>query len=103
MVSDKQAIAIAETMPKLRHLQIFGDGLTDRGLQAILNGCPDLESLDLRQCFNLTLAGNLRQKCAERIKILHLPHDPTTGYGFTTEIVNFPDYVSEDEFISDED
>ncbi|CAK9321246.1 unnamed protein product [Citrullus colocynthis] len=72
VASDKRAVAMAETMPKLRHLQICGNGLTDRGLQAILDGCPDLESLDLRQCFNLNLAGQLRQKCAQRIKVLLL-------------------------------
>lgn len=92
MVSDREALAIAETMPKLHHLQIFGNGLTDRGLRAILRRCPDLESLDSRQCFNLNFEGQLRQRCAERIKILQLPRDPI-DHEFTTEIINFRDYV----------
>lgn len=97
MVSDKDALAIAENMPRLHYLQIFGNGLTDSGLQAILDGCPDLESLDLRQCFNLKLAGQLGKKCAERIKTLRLPHDPTDGYEFTTEIIDLDCYGSHDE------
>ncbi|KAM7270784.1 hypothetical protein ACFE04_030977 [Oxalis oulophora] len=50
---DKQAIAIAENMHELRHLELVGNKLSRNGLQAILNGCPQLEFLDIRQCFNL--------------------------------------------------
>lgn len=93
---DKGALAIAENMPNLRHLQIFGNSLTNRGLEAILDGCPDLESLDLRQCFNLNLAGQLGAKCSEKIKNLRLPHDPTDDYEFSTEIVEYGDDYEED-------
>ncbi|CAN1844148.1 F-box protein SKIP19 [Linum perenne] len=57
--SDKEAEAIAENMPGLRHLQLFGNKLTNHGLQAILDRCSQLESLDLRQCFNLQMGGDL--------------------------------------------
>ncbi|XP_041026899.1 putative F-box/LRR-repeat protein 23 [Juglans microcarpa x Juglans regia] len=60
---DEEAIAIAENMSELRHLQLFGNKLTNDGLKAILDGCHHLESLDLRQCFNVTLTGNL-ERCA---------------------------------------
>ncbi|CAH8273268.1 unnamed protein product [Arabidopsis lyrata] len=44
---DDDAIAIAESMPELRHLQLIGNGrLTDTGLNAIRDGCPHLEHLD---------------------------------------------------------
>ena len=89
MECDREALAIAKTMPKLRHLQIFGNALTDKGLQAILNGCPDLESLDLRHCFNLKFEGELGNMCAENIKILHLPHDSTDDYEFNTDIIDW--------------
>ncbi|ESQ29536.1 hypothetical protein EUTSA_v10023830mg, partial [Eutrema salsugineum] len=46
---DDIALAIAETMSGLRHLQLFGNKLTDAGLNAILDSCPNLEHLDLRQ------------------------------------------------------
>ncbi|CAE6137812.1 unnamed protein product [Arabidopsis arenosa] len=46
---DDDAIAIAESMPELRHLQLMGNGrLTDTGLNAIRDGCPHLEHLDRR-------------------------------------------------------
>ncbi|PKI59010.1 hypothetical protein CRG98_020578 [Punica granatum] len=47
---DEEARAIAKTMPELRQLQLVGNILTNVGLEAILDGCPHLEFLDLRQC-----------------------------------------------------
>ncbi|XP_022146724.1 putative F-box/LRR-repeat protein 23 [Momordica charantia] len=76
MGCDEEALAIAENMPNLRHLGIFSNSLTDLGLQAILDGCPYLESLDLRHCLNLNLGGQLEKKCSKRIKSLQLPYDP---------------------------
>lgn len=73
-------------MPELRQLQLFGNKLTNDGLQAILDGCPHLESLDLRQCFNVTLTGNLGRRCAERIKHLRFPTDSTDDYELDAEI-----------------
>lgn len=56
---DKVALAIAETMPCLRHLHLFRNGLSDMGLNAILEGCPHLEHLDLRKCLNINLVGDM--------------------------------------------
>ncbi|KAL3351229.1 hypothetical protein AABB24_019702, partial [Solanum stoloniferum] len=42
---DEEAIAIAQNMPELHHLQLLGNKMTNEGLEAILNGCPQLESL----------------------------------------------------------
>lgn len=100
MVCDREAIAIAKTMPKLRHLQILGNALSDKGLQAILDGCTDLESLDLRQCFNLKFEGQLGKVCVEKIKTLHMPHDSTDDYEFNTDIIycdgdDFEDYPND--------
>ncbi|KAF8052683.1 hypothetical protein N665_1520s0001 [Sinapis alba] len=74
-VSDDDALAIAETMPRLRHLQLFGNNLTDIGLKAILDNCPDLEHLDLSQCRNVNLYGDLKKRCSEseRIKVFIEP------------------------------
>ncbi|XP_062163008.1 putative F-box/LRR-repeat protein 23 [Alnus glutinosa] len=80
--SDEEALAIAENISELRHLQLFGNKLTNDGLQAILDGCPHLESLDLRQCLNVSLAGNLGRRCAEQIIDLRRPNDSTDDYEF---------------------
>jgi hypothetical protein len=79
---DEEALAIAENISELRHLQLVGNRLTNDGLQAILDGCPHLESLDIRQCFNLTLAGDLGRRCAQQIKHLRLPGDSIVDHEF---------------------
>ncbi|KAK8671379.1 hypothetical protein V6N13_037975 [Hibiscus sabdariffa] len=81
-VSDDEALAVAQTMPELRHLELLGNGLTNEGLQAILDGCPHLEHLDLRQCFNVHLGGSLEKRCVEHIKTLRRPYDSTHDYEF---------------------
>ncbi|KAJ9565890.1 hypothetical protein OSB04_001856 [Centaurea solstitialis] len=67
---DVYARAIAKSMPELRHLKLFGLMDDDNGVQAILNDCPHLESLDLRGCpyHDLDLDENLEKLCRERIK-----------------------------------
>ncbi|KAI3680980.1 hypothetical protein L6452_35760 [Arctium lappa] len=79
------ALAIANNMPALRHLQLFGCTVPDDCLQAILHGCPHLESLDLRGCFYLLLDGNLEELCRERIKdFKFIRHNlPTEEYEFS--------------------
>lgn len=79
---DSDAIAIGGTLHGLRHLQIVGNQLTNDGLRKILDGCPHLESLDVRYCFNLDLGGELGRICGERIKNLLLPNDSIAGYPY---------------------
>jgi len=67
------AFAIAKTMPKLRHLSMFGNLLTNFGLHAILDGCPLLESLVLLDCNHLDLSGSLGKRCRDQIKDFVLP------------------------------
>lgn len=98
VVCDLEARAIAENMPKLRHLQLFGNKMTNEGLQAIIEGCPDLESLDLRQCFNVHFGGNIGRLCSQRIKDLRRPHDPTDDYRFNAEIYDYE--TSDDDYIA---
>ncbi|XP_047073592.1 putative F-box/LRR-repeat protein 23 [Lolium rigidum] len=77
---DLDAEGIA-TMHELRSLQLIANDLTNKGLAAILENCPHLESLDLRHCFNIDMDSVdddegtlLREKCA-RIKTVRLPRD----------------------------
>ncbi|XP_042007442.1 putative F-box/LRR-repeat protein 23 [Salvia splendens] len=74
----EHAVAIGETMPNLHHL----------GLEAILDGCPHLESLDLRRCLGLDLEGALGKRCSDRIKHLRLPSD----YSVTDWVIKYPAY-----------
>ncbi|KAK8950691.1 F-box protein SKIP19 [Platanthera zijinensis] len=74
------ALAIAKHFKQLRRLQLFANCLTSIGLSAILDNCPDLESLDIRFCFNIgSLDESLKSKC-KRIKDLRLPNDSTADY-----------------------
>ncbi|KAM7271812.1 hypothetical protein ACFE04_031026 [Oxalis oulophora] len=76
---DDDALAIAENMPGLRYLQLVGNKLTDNGLRAILGGCPNLESLDLRQCYDLRFEGNLKETCVDQVKSLKFPCASSKG------------------------
>ncbi|XP_016445185.1 putative F-box/LRR-repeat protein 9 [Nicotiana tabacum] len=106
---DDQALAVARSMPELRHLILFGNILTNEGLQAILDGCPHLESLDVRHCYNLSLEGDLGRRCKQQIVDLKLPHDSTYGYQFDADIFDHSsrgaDYSdqSSDYSVSDDD
>ena len=85
---NEEAVAIAKNMPELRHLQIIENKLRNDGLLAILYGCPQLESLDLRKCFRVTLSRNLG-KYAERIKVQWHPDDSTDNYEFVADDGSF--------------
>ncbi|KAL1219996.1 F-box protein SKIP19 [Cardamine amara subsp. amara] len=92
---DKIAISIAESMPELRHLQLYGNGLTNTGLNAILDGCPHLEHLDLRECFNIDLVGDLEKRCSERIGVLRRPNDSTDDFPLAMFLESESDYDSD--------
>uniref|UniRef100_A0A0E0G5K4 Uncharacterized protein n=2 Tax=Oryza TaxID=4527 RepID=A0A0E0G5K4_ORYNI len=79
------ALGIACSMPRLRHLQIFANRLRNNALAAILDNCPHLESLDLRQCFNVDVDAEVRAKCA-RLKDVRFPNDSTKDYEYETFI-----------------
>jgi len=68
-------------MTGLRSLQIFGNNLTNAGLTVTLDNCNQLESLNIRHCFNVEMDNTLRAKCAG-IKTLRLPDDSTDDYDF---------------------
>lgn len=71
---NEEAEAVAKTMPGLRHLQLVANPMDKEGLQAILDSCPHLESLDIRQCSSLK-PDTLRSLSQAR-KDLKLTHDP---------------------------
>ncbi|RLM60635.1 putative F-box/LRR-repeat protein 23 [Panicum miliaceum] len=54
-------------MRELRSLSLTGSSVSTRELQAILDGCPHLETLFLRDCYDVVSDSALQAKCA-RIK-----------------------------------
>ncbi|XP_019070747.2 putative F-box/LRR-repeat protein 9 [Solanum lycopersicum] len=94
---DAQALAIAKSMPELRHLALLLNPLTNVGLQAILDGCPHLVSLDLRHS-NVNLEGDLGRRCRQQIVDLKQPHDSTHDYEFDSKIHYYYGCWSYDEY-----
>ncbi|KAL6500628.1 hypothetical protein OROHE_025425 [Orobanche hederae] len=90
-VDDSYALTVAKSMPNLRHLRLFGNRLSDDGLRAILDGCPHLESLDLRQCFNVDLRGDLGKRCFSQIKEVRGPSASTADYEWDDQIYDDED------------
>ncbi|TVU02095.1 hypothetical protein EJB05_52461, partial [Eragrostis curvula] len=79
--NDHQEIEGIASMRALCSLHLFGNPLTNAGLETILDNCLKLESLDIRRCFNVNMDETLRAK-GSRIKTLRLPYDPTDDSDF---------------------
>jgi len=67
------AFAIAKTMPGLHHLKISGDELSNDGVLAVLDGCPLLETLDLKDCKYVSMRLSVWRRSREQIKDFGLP------------------------------
>ncbi|XP_071719352.1 putative F-box/LRR-repeat protein 9 [Rutidosis leptorrhynchoides] len=72
-VNDEIGVAIGENLHELRHLKLINNTISNIGLKAILDGCHQLESLDLSLCAHIDLNGDVVKRCLERIKHLTLP------------------------------
>ncbi|KAK1409567.1 hypothetical protein QVD17_36094 [Tagetes erecta] len=96
--TDEIAIAIEQNLVELRHLELVGNRMTNIGLQAILDNCHQLQTLDLRACFNIALNGDLEKKCFEQIKYLKFPKDSLQGCPYICET----DSDATDEYGSDD-
>ncbi|KAJ3698585.1 hypothetical protein LUZ61_002290 [Rhynchospora tenuis] len=81
---DNEALGIAKTMHQLHHLQLIGNRMTNEGLKAILEGCPHLETLDIRRCYNVNMDADMQARCA-RLKTIRLPGDSVDDYGFEAD------------------
>nr|DAD44257.1 TPA_asm: hypothetical protein HUJ06_002487 [Nelumbo nucifera] len=58
-MDDGEAMIIADTMPKLRHLELGFGRFSDRGLDAIFTKCRALTHLDIQGCWSVKLEGDL--------------------------------------------
>lgn len=95
MDDDTEALGIASNMPELHDLQLIGNNLTNDGLMAILDRCPHLESLDIRQCYNIQMDDALKSKCA-RLRNIKLPHDSISDFKYRAYIVSSVAYSGSD-------
>ena len=59
-------------MPNLRCVLLCGKWMVNRGLEAILDGCYHLKSLDLGRCKGLDMQGALVKRCSDQLKDLRL-------------------------------
>lgn len=67
---DDEALAIAVTMPKIRHLELAYLLLTTQGVLEILSRCADLEFLDIRGCWDVKLDEKFLKEKHARLKVL---------------------------------
>ncbi|XP_071721387.1 putative F-box/LRR-repeat protein 23 [Rutidosis leptorrhynchoides] len=72
-VNDEIGVAIGENLHELRHLKLINNSISNIGLKAILDGCHQLESLNLSMCSLIDLNGDVVKRCSEQIKHLTLP------------------------------
>ncbi|KAM0035804.1 putative F-box domain, leucine-rich repeat domain superfamily, F-box-like domain superfamily [Helianthus debilis subsp. tardiflorus] len=101
-VLNERALAIGKNLPQLTHLELIGNSITNVGLQAILDGCCHLESLDLRRCLYIDLDGDLGKRCSQQIKYPKFPsgRDSVQGFKYTLFI---NDSDSDDEYLDYDD
>ncbi|XP_057449298.1 putative F-box/LRR-repeat protein 9 [Lotus japonicus] len=102
---DEVAYSIAKTMPELCHLEISRIKISNKGLVAILDGCPQLEYLDLKSCLGLDLSGSLRKRLCEQVKEIRLPfaleyYNSDDSYDIGLEFDANADWESEEDRIS---
>ncbi|KAF8714883.1 hypothetical protein HU200_027417 [Digitaria exilis] len=62
-VVEEEAMAVANTMPKLEQLELAYGLFSDLAVNAILNKCPLLRSLDILGCWNVRLDGDIEERC----------------------------------------
>ncbi|KAJ8432018.1 hypothetical protein Cgig2_026721 [Carnegiea gigantea] len=65
--------AIAKTMPKLKRLELAYLHINNESVLEILSGCPELESLDLRGCWDVHLDKKFLEERHPKLKVLG-PH-----------------------------
>ncbi|CAN0899471.1 F-box protein FBW2 [Linum grandiflorum] len=67
---EKEARAIATTMPKLKHLEMAYHLIGTENALKILSSCTDLEFMDLRGCWDVELDDKLLQEKFPKLKVL---------------------------------
>nr|GEW11155.1 hypothetical protein [Tanacetum cinerariifolium] len=90
----------------------FSDTLSDIVLKAILDSCRHLELLDLCDCLNIDLRGDMMKRCSQQIKCLKVFKDSDEQYDYENDIrfgltiepkLHIPDEESYDGSSDDDD
>ncbi|EPS73446.1 hypothetical protein M569_01310, partial [Genlisea aurea] len=66
---DEEALAIARTMPRLKHLEIAYLLVETSSVLEILESCKGLELLDVRGCWSVNLDQESLKKCHPKLKV----------------------------------
>ncbi|KAM7256435.1 hypothetical protein ACFE04_012176 [Oxalis oulophora] len=72
---NNEALVIADTMPKLKRLEIAYHLVNTENLIKILMNCPDLEFMDLSGCWDVHLDEKYLKETFPKLKILSPPYD----------------------------
>ncbi|XP_074556272.1 F-box protein FBW2-like [Curcuma longa] len=96
LVDEGEAMAVANTMVGLRHLELSYGRFSDKGLVAILSNCTALGFLDIRGCWCVRLADDVESMC-QRIETFF---DPWVNHIFLEDDDSSEDVI---EISSDEE
>ncbi|XP_021900700.1 F-box protein FBW2 isoform X2 [Carica papaya] len=67
---DDEAHAIANSMPKLKRLEVAYQRISTEGVLKILSSCPELEFLELRGCWDVKLDDKFLNEKFPKLKVL---------------------------------
>lgn len=102
----EEAVAIAATMPKLKHLEMAYNCIDTKSVVVIIESCNKLEFLDVRGCWDVKLDQDWLEKRALTVKVLG-PHvvDQFEGHSCSdySDSDSFYDYESLDDGLWDDD
>lgn len=73
---NNHAIAIGTSMPLLQNLSISStQKLTNIGIESIIDGCHNLQLLNIQNCVILTLTAHMRERCETEIHNIIWPEN----------------------------
>lgn len=102
----EEALAIAATMPKLKHLELAYNCIDTKSVVEIIERCTELECLDIRGCWDVKFEEDWLEKRAPMVKVLG-PHivDQFEGHSCSdySDTDSLYDYESLDDALWDDD
>lgn len=102
----EEAVAIAATMSKLKHLEMAYNCIDTKSVVEIISKCNELEFLDVRGCWDVKLDQDWLEKRAQEVKVLGPDVvDQFEGHSCSdySDSDSFYDYESLDDGLWDDD